>query len=79
MAGKKKEKAPIASIPKDEAQRKMSDLGFPCKIVDGVLVFEDDLSPRALGILTNTLMKIGYTASWEAHRRRKADELETRI
>lgn len=72
MAGKKKEKAPIASIPKDEAQRKMSDLGFPCKIVDGVLVFEDDLSPRALGILTNTLMKIGYTASWEAHRRAKA-------
>lgn len=72
MAGKKKKKAPIASIPKDEAQRKMSDLGFPCKIVDGVLVFEDDLSPRALGILTNTLMKIGYTASWEAHRRAKA-------
>ncbi|MSS13674.1 hypothetical protein [Porcincola intestinalis] len=72
MARVKKEKAPIASIPKDEAQRKMSDLGFPCKIVDGVLVFEDDLSPRALGILTNTLMKIGYTASWEAHRRAKA-------
>lgn len=72
MARVKKEKAPVTSIPKDEAQRKMSDLGFPCKIVDGVLVFEDDLSPSALGLLTNTLMKIGYTASWEAHRRTRA-------
>ena len=72
MARVKKEKAPVTSIPKDEAQRKMSDLGFPCKIVDGVLVFEDDLSPSALGLLTNTLMKIGYTASWETHRRTRA-------
>lgn len=72
MARVKKEKEPVTSIPKDEAQRKMSALGFPCRIVDGVLVFEDDLSPSALGLLTNTLMKIGYTASWEAHRRTRA-------
>lgn len=72
MARVKKEKEPVTSIPKDEAQRKMSALGFPCRIVDGVLVFEDDLSPSALGLLTNTLMKIGYNASWAARRKVKS-------
>jgi len=62
----------VTTIPKDDAQRIMIQKGYPCRVVDGILTFEDDFGTKDIMVLANTLMKIGYTASWEAHRRAKA-------
>lgn len=71
---RKKKLEHVSSIPKDEAQRKMVQLGYPCRVADGVLTFEDDFGSKDFMVLANTLMKIGYNASWEAHRKVTADK-----
>lgn len=66
----------VTTIPKDDAQRKMSQMGYPCRIVDGVLTFEDDFGTKDIMVLANTLMKIGYNASWAARRKVKTATAE---
>lgn len=69
---RKKQLEHVSSIPKDDAQRIMSQKGYPCKVVDGVLTFEDIFGAKDIMALASTLTKIGYNASWEAHRKVKA-------
>jgi len=69
---RKKKLEHVSSIPKDDAQRIMSQKGYPCRVVDGILTFEDDFGTKDIMALANTLMKIGYNASWAARRKVKS-------
>lgn len=66
----------VTTIPKDDAQRIMIQKGYPCRVVDGILTFEDDFGTKDIMVLANTLMKIGYNASWAARRKTKAATAE---
>lgn len=66
----------VTTIPKDDAQRIMIQKGYPCRVVDGILTFEDDFGTKDIMVLANTLMKIGYNASWAARRKAKAATAE---
>ncbi len=41
----------VSSIPKDDAQRIMSQKGYPCRVVDGVLTFEDIFGSKDIMVL----------------------------